>query len=120
MTTTPFKSTEHRAHPCHADARFSGWKYISVRRMALFIERSLAGGLGWAVLEPNGEPLRAGIRQSIGNFMRLLFRSNAFQGVTPRDAYFVRCGAETTTPADIDVGIVNVESGLHRCGRPSS
>lgn len=88
------------------------WKYIPVRRTALFIEESLFRGLRWVVFEPNDEPLWAQIRLNVGSFMHDLFRQGAFQGTTPRDAYFVRCDKNTTTQSDINRGIVNVEVGF--------
>jgi phage tail sheath protein FI len=90
----------------------SEWKYIPVRRTALFIEESLFRGLKWAVFEPNDEPLWAQIRLNAGSFMHSLFRQGAFQGATPREAYFVKCDKETTTQSDIDSGIVNVVVGF--------
>lgn len=88
------------------------YKYVPVRRLALFLEESLSRGTQWVVFEPNDEPLWAQIRQSVGAFLEDLFRKGAFQGVTPRDAYFVRCGRETTTQSDIDRGVVNIEVGF--------
>jgi hypothetical protein len=90
----------------------SEWKYIPVRRMALFIEESLFRGTKWVVFEPNDEPLWAQIRLNIGAFMHNLFRQGAFQGSTPRDAYFVKCDGETTTQNDINLGIVNIIVGF--------
>lgn len=95
-----------------ADARASEWKYIPVRRTALFIEESLYRGTQFAVFEPNDEPLWAQIRLAVGSFMNNLFRQGAFQGATPREAYFVKCDATTTTQADIDLGIVNILVGF--------
>ena len=95
-----------------ADEFASEWKYIPVRRLALFIEESLYRGLEWAVFEPNAEPLWAQIRLNVGAFLHQLFRQGAFQGITPRDAYFVKCDAETTTQNDIDAGVVNVMVGF--------
>ncbi len=66
------------------DARGSEWKYIPVRRMALFLEESLYRGTQWVVFEPNDEPLWAQIRLNIGAFMQGLFRQGAFQGTTPQ------------------------------------
>jgi phage tail sheath protein FI len=94
------------------DNRGSEWKYIPVRRMALFLEESLYRGTQWAVFEPNDEPLWAQIRLNAGAFMNGLFRQGAFQGATPRDAYFVKCDRETTTEADIAKGIVNIVVGF--------
>ena len=88
------------------------WKYIPVRRLALFIEESLFRGTKWVVFEPNDEPLWAQIRLNLGAFMHGLFRQGAFQGMTPRDAYFVKCDKETTTQDDINRGIVNIVVGF--------
>jgi hypothetical protein len=95
-----------------ADQQASEWKYIPVRRTALFIEESLAQGLKWVVFEPNDEPLWAQIRLNVGAFMQNLFRQGAFQGITPREAYFVKCDRETTTQNDINSGIVNILVGF--------
>ncbi len=94
------------------DARGSEWKYVPVRRMALFMEESLARGLRWVAFEPNDEPLWAQIRLNVGAFLQRLFTRGAFQGSTPRDAYFVKCDLETTTQADVNLGIVNIEVGF--------
>jgi phage tail sheath protein FI len=95
-----------------ADQQASEWKYIPVRRMALFIEESLFEGTKWVVFEPNDEPLWSQIRLNIGAFMQNLFRQGAFQGTTPREAYFVKCDKETTTQNDINLGIVNIIVGF--------
>ncbi len=95
-----------------ADRLASEWKYIPVRRTALFLEESLYRGTQWVVFEPNDEPLWAQIRLSVGTFMNNLFRLGAFQGTTPREAYFVKCDKETTTQADIDLGIVYIYVGF--------
>jgi phage tail sheath protein FI len=95
-----------------ADQLASEWKYLPVRRLALFIEESLFRGTQWVVFEPNDEPLWAQIRLNLGAFMQNLFRQGAFQGSTPRDAYFVKCDRETTTQADINLGIVNIHVGF--------
>jgi phage tail sheath protein FI len=94
------------------DQRASEWKYIPVRRTALFIEETLYRALQWVVFEPNDEPLWAQIRLNVGAFMNSLFRQGAFQGLTPREAYFVKCDKDTTTQNDIDRGIVNILVGF--------
>ena len=95
-----------------ADRLASEWKYVPVRRLALFLEESLFRGTQWVVFEPNDEPLWAQIRLNVGAFLHGLFRQGAFQGTTPREAYFVKCDRETTTQSDIDRGIVNVVVGF--------
>ena len=95
-----------------ADALASEWKYVPVRRLALFLEESLYRGTQWVVFEPNDEPLWAQIRLNVGAFMQNLFRQGAFQGTTPREAYFVKCDKETTTQNDVNLGIVNILVGF--------
>jgi phage tail sheath protein FI len=94
------------------DRLASEWKYIPVRRTALFIEESLYRGTQWVVFEPNDEPLWAQIRLNVGAFMHNLFRQGAFQGKTPAEAYFVKCDKESTTQNDINLGIVNIIVGF--------
>ncbi len=94
------------------DILASEWKYIPVRRLALFLEESLFRGTKWVVFEPNDEPLWAKIRMNVGAFMMRLFRQGAFQGDTPDKAFYVKCDAETTTQSDRDLGIVNIEVGF--------
>jgi phage tail sheath protein FI len=95
-----------------ADSLASEWKYIPVRRTALFLEESLYRGTQWVVFEPNDEPLWAQIRLNVGAFMNQLFRQGAFAGTTPREAYFVKCDSETTTQDDVNLGIVNIAVGF--------
>ncbi len=94
------------------DAFGSEYKYLPVRRLALFLEESLYRGLKWAVFEPNDEPLWSQIRLNVGAFMHNQFRQGAFQGATPREAYFVKCDASTTTQHDRNLGIVNIMVGF--------
>jgi hypothetical protein len=95
-----------------ADVQGSEWKYVPVRRTANYIEESLFRGLKWVVFEPNDEPLWAQIRMNVRAFMHGLFLQGAFAGTSPRDAYLVKCDAETTTPDDVNKGIVNILVGF--------
>ena len=95
-----------------ADELADEYKYVPVRRLALFLEESLYRGTQWVVFEPNDEPLWAQIRLNLGAFMQGLFRQGAFQGSTPQAAYFVKCDAETTTPNDQNLGRVNILVGF--------
>jgi phage tail sheath protein FI len=95
-----------------ADRIADEWKYLPVRRLALFIEESLFRGTQWVVFEPNDEPLWASIRMNVGAFMNGLFRQGAFQGVTAREAYLVKCDKENNPQNDIDQGIVNILVGF--------
>jgi phage tail sheath protein FI len=95
-----------------ADQLADEYKYVPVRRLALYIEESLYRGTQWVVFEPNDEPLWSQIRLNVGAFMHNLFRQGAFQGRTPREAYLVKCDSETTTQNDINLGIVNILLGF--------
>jgi phage tail sheath protein FI len=88
------------------------YRYISVRRLSLYIETSLNQGLQWAMFEPNDAILWANITLTVENFMTELFREGAFAGATPKDSFFVQCDATTTSPEDIVQGIVNITIGF--------
>ena len=89
------------------------WRYVPVRRTAIFIEESVYNGIQWAVFEPNDHRLWSSLRTNIDSFMNGLFRAGAFQGETANDAYFVRCGlGQTMTQDDIDRGMVIVLVGF--------
>jgi hypothetical protein len=94
------------------DALHDEFKYVSVRRLALYIEESVYRGTQWAVFEPNGESLWTRLGRSVGAFMRVLFQQGAIQGQTAKDAYFVRCDRTTMTQDDIDQGLVTVMVGF--------
>lgn len=91
-----------------ANAADEDWKYLNVRRLALYIEQSLIQGLQWVVFEPNDENLWAQIRLTINSFLHPLFLQGALVGATADQAYKVICDASTTTPEDMDNGIVNI------------
>ena len=95
-----------------ADVLASQWKYIPVRRLALYIEESLRRGTQWVVFEPNAEPLWASIRLNVGAFMQNLYRRGAFAGATPDAAYLVKCDAENNPRDQVNLGIVNILVGF--------
>lgn len=90
----------------------SEWKYIPVRRLALFIEESIYRGTQWVGFEPNDEPTWARVRASVDQFMLDLFRQGAFKGASPRDAFFVRCDGGTTTSSDRLNGVMHLVVGF--------
>ena len=95
-----------------ADGIATDWKYVSVRRLALFLEKSIEQGTRWARFEENDEPLWERIRLDVVEFLHSLFRRGAFQGQMPDEAFFARCGADTTTQQEIDQGVVNIQIGF--------
>lgn len=88
------------------------WTYVPVRRLALYVEESLYRGLRWVVFEPNTEQLWQQIRMDAAAYLDTLFRRGAFAGRTPREAYFVHCDATTTSPDDVENGVVHIVVGI--------
>ncbi|HET9059741.1 MAG TPA: phage tail sheath C-terminal domain-containing protein [Acidimicrobiales bacterium] len=91
-----------------ANPAFQQYRYVSVRRMALFIEQSLRTSLTWMIFEPNDTPLWVSARTTVNDWMLGLFHNGAFQGGTPSQAFQVKCDATTTTPSDQANGVVNI------------
>jgi uncharacterized protein len=90
----------------------SDWKYVNVRRLLIFIEASLERGLQWVVFEPNAEPLWARVRQSVSNFLTVVWRNGALEGTKVEEAFFVKCDRTTMTQTDIDSGRLIVLVGV--------
>jgi uncharacterized protein len=80
------------------------YQFISVRRLMIFLEQSIAQGTQWAVFEPNGPALWVAVASSIRDFLTTIWKSGAFKGPTQQDAFFVRCDDTTMTQNDIDNG----------------
>ncbi len=90
----------------------SEWRYVPVRRTAMFLRKSIFNGIQWAVFEPNNHDLWRALRVTIGAFMETQYRNGAFAGATSKEAYFVKCDAETTTEIDQANGVVNIMVGF--------
>lgn len=88
------------------------WRYVPVRRTAMFLRKSIYNGIQWAVFEPNNTDLWRALRSAIGAFMETQFRNGAFAGATSKDAYFVKCDSETTPESDQLAGVVNIVVGF--------
>lgn len=95
-----------------SDNTESEWKYVSVRRLLFFIEESISGGLQWVLFEPNDALLWSQIRLEVDAFMHDLFNRGAFQGATPAQAYYVKCGPDTMNQDDIQAGRIKLEVGF--------
>jgi uncharacterized protein len=80
------------------------WKYVNVRRLFIYLEHSIDKSTQWAVFEPNNERLWASIRQTIEDFLLVVWRTGALMGTKPEEAYFVRCDRTTMTQNDLDNG----------------
>ena len=80
------------------------WRYVSVRRLLIFLERSIDSATGWAVFEPNDEQLWHEVRRTVEDFLTSAWRTGALLGSTPEEAFFVRCDRTTMTQNDLDNG----------------
>jgi hypothetical protein len=87
------------------------WRYVPVRRLATWVERSLAAGLRWAAFEPDGAPLRARVRVAVENFLLALWRAGGLVGAKPEHAFFVRCDGPPGGPLLLTVGLAPVRPG---------
>lgn len=90
----------------------SPWRYVAVRRTALYIEESIRRGTAWAAFEANAESLWAALRADVGMFLYGLFLEGAFRGSTPPQAFFVRCDRSTTSQDDIANGVAKLLVGF--------
>ena len=88
------------------------WKYVPVRRVALFVEESVSNGTQWVEFEPNTHKLWAQVRQSVRNFLTQLWRQGSLQGQKPQEAFFVKCDRTTMTQNDIDNGRLICQIGM--------
>lgn len=80
------------------------WKYVNVRRLFIFLEESISKGTQWVAFDPNNEKLWAQVRQSVSAFLTLVWRDGALMGITPEEAFFVKCDRTTMTQNDVDAG----------------
>jgi hypothetical protein len=88
------------------------WRYLNVRRLFNFIEKSILNGTNWAVFEPNDFRLWGTMERAINMFLRRVWRSGALFGASPEQAFFVRCNEENNPSENRDVGILTVDVGI--------
>ncbi len=95
------------------DHQRPGLEYVNVRRLIIFIEKSIDVGLQWVVFEPNADPLWARVRRTVSNFLTdAVARRRASKGPNLEEAFFVRCDRTTMTQADIDNGRLIIVIGV--------
>lgn len=90
----------------------SEFKYVSTRRLEIFLEQSISRGISWVHFEPNDEKLWSRLRRDIGAFMMEQWRAGALLGISAQEAFFIRVDRTTMTQADIDAGNLNVHVGF--------
>jgi phage tail sheath protein FI len=90
----------------------SEWRYLSVRRLFIFIEQSILRATKWIVFEPNNRTLWQTIRSEVSGFLRNVYRDGALMGASPEEAFFVKCDEETNPQESIDMGQVITVIGI--------
>jgi len=88
------------------------WKYVNVRRLCIYLERSIDEGTRWVVFEPNSEDVWKRVATLVQEFLYKVWRSGALQGSVPEQAFFVRCDRSTITQSDVDNGRLICEIGV--------
>jgi phage tail sheath protein FI len=88
------------------------WRYLNVRRLFNYLEESILGGTQWVVFEPNDDALWAKIRRTVSSFLVMEWRKGALFGLTPNEAFFVKCDRDNNTAESIDAGQVVCEIGV--------
>jgi phage tail sheath protein FI len=88
------------------------WKYVSVRRLLIFVEHSIYDGTQWVVFEANDEKLWARVKESMRLFLSTQWRAGAFMGPTETEAFSVVCDRSTMTADDILNGRLICEIGV--------
>jgi phage tail sheath protein FI len=88
------------------------WRYLNVRRLFNYLEESIMEGTQWVVFEPNDDALWARIRRTISAFLVNEWRKGALFGLTPDEAFYVKCDRETNPAEGIDAGQVVCEIGV--------
>lgn len=88
------------------------WQQVSIRRLFIFLERSIQLGTSWVVFEPNDGSLWKTIERSVRGFLLVQWRDGKLVGATADEAFFVRCNEETNPPEVVDAGMVVTEIGV--------
>ncbi len=88
------------------------WRYINVRRLMSYVEKSIENGMQWVVFEPNDEDLWQRVKRTITSFLTDLWRSGALMGGSAEQAFYVKCDADINTPQSMMLGRLYVEVGI--------
>ncbi len=88
------------------------WRYLNVRRLFNYVEKSILSGTNWVVFEPNDPKLWDSVTRTITMFLRRVWRDGALFGGTPAEAFYVKCDAENNPPENRDAGMLTVEIGI--------
>ncbi|OLE28321.1 MAG: phage tail protein [Catenulispora sp. 13_1_20CM_3_70_7] len=88
------------------------WRYLNVRRLFNYVEKSILNGTNWVVFEPNDPKLWDSVKRTATMFLRRVWRDGALFGATPAQAFYVKCDEENNPAENRDAGILTVEIGI--------
>jgi phage tail sheath protein FI len=88
------------------------WRYINVRRLFNYVEKSIYNGTQWVVFEPNDRQLWARVRRDASAFLKMVWRDGALFGSSPDEAFYVKCDDELNPPESRDMGRLIIEIGM--------
>ncbi|MEA5519975.1 phage tail sheath C-terminal domain-containing protein [Limnoraphis robusta Tam1] len=88
------------------------WRYISVRRLMSYIEKSIELGTQWVVFEPNDQDLWARVERTVNNFLERIWREGALFGSSPQEAFYVKCDGELNPEETMRLGMLYIEVGV--------
>lgn len=95
-----------------APKEVTDWRYVSTRRLFLFIEESIQESIRWAVFEPNNIALWEKLKRVIRAFLRQQWRDGALFGETEEQAFFVRIDEDINPESERQLGRLNIEIGV--------
>ncbi len=88
------------------------WRYINVRRLFNYVEKSIERGTQWIVFEPNEPRLWGRVKRDVTAFMKTVWSSGALFGTSPDQAFYVRVDEELNPPESRDLGRLIIEIGM--------
>jgi phage tail sheath protein FI len=88
------------------------WRYVPVRRLFNYVEKSIERGTQWVVFEPNDQNLWERVKRDVNAFLTVVWREGALFGANPAQAFFVKCDASNNPPETRDMGRLYVEIGI--------
>ena len=90
----------------------TNWQYVNIRRLFIFIEKSIQRGIRGSVFEPNNLELWQKLKRTISAFLAQQWRDGALFGATEKDAFYVRIDEVINPPDQRALGRLNIEIGV--------
>jgi uncharacterized protein len=88
------------------------WRYLSARRLALFVAASIEQGTRWVLLEHNGPATWERARLQVQAFLDALAAQGAFAGAAADETHFVIADQRVNRPQTLAEGKFNLLFGF--------